>query len=329
MSSFERRQCLRAFGAWCAATPLAVGQRLIGEPEGRMAPPDELVNLFEMEAMAQRKLAPDLFRQVRGSERAAFERMTLRPRLMVNTMGLDLSVELVGEKLFAPILVGPAAELGRFHAEGELAMARGAAAGKAAYVVAARSSQDLGKIAAAGDGVKWLQVDAATEASAVKGFRVVCLTLGGGVGWDVVEKWRKAVAGKLIVKGVMQAADAAEAVKRGADGVVVSNWRAEGVGGAAASIEALPAVAEAVGGKAVVLADGSFRRGSDVLKALALGARAVMVTRPAIWGLAAYGERGVQTVVEMLQTELARDMAMCGKPNVAALDKSVVRVHRW
>jgi isopentenyl diphosphate isomerase/L-lactate dehydrogenase-like FMN-dependent dehydrogenase len=325
MSAALRRDCLRAFGAWAAASPFASAQKLLGEPEGRIAPADELVNVFEMEQMAERKLSPELFQLVRGSDRAALDRITLRPRLMVNTMGLDLSVDLLGEKLFAPILIGPAPQLGRFHREGELGMARGAAAGKALYLAAANSSRSLDDL----PGSRWLQVDPDADPGTAKTAPAVCLTLSGGTPWSVVDKWRKAVSGKLLVKGVMQPGDALEALRRGADALVVSPWRAGGLAGAASAIEALPAIAAAVAGKAPVLADGSFRRGSDVLKALALGARAVLITRPALWGLAAYGDRGVQTVVEMLQTELARDMAMCGKPNVAALDKSAVRIHRW
>ena len=90
----------------------------------------------------------------------------------------------------------------------------------------------------------------------------------------------------------------------------------------------IPSIAAAVGGKLPILIDGSFRRGSDVLKALALGAQAVLLGRPALWGLAAYGAEGVQNVVELIQSEFARDMAMCGKVNVKALDPSVVRIHR-
>jgi isopentenyl diphosphate isomerase/L-lactate dehydrogenase-like FMN-dependent dehydrogenase len=95
----------------------------------------------------------------------------------------------------------------------------------------------------------------------------------------------------------------------------------------AAPIEVLPAIAEAVAGKAPILIDGSFRRGADILKALALGARAVMLGRPPLWALAAYGSAGVQTMLEMLQTELARDMAMCGKPNLQSLGPGLVKIH--
>ena len=95
----------------------------------------------------------------------------------------------------------------------------------------------------------------------------------------------------------------------------------------AAPIEVLPAIAEAVAGKAPILIDGSFRRGSDILKALALGARAVLLGRPPLWALAAYGSAGVQAILEMLQSELGRDMAMCGKANLKSLDASVVKIH--
>ena len=87
----------------------------------------------------------------------------------------------------------------------------------------------------------------------------------------------------------------------------------------------LPAVADAVAGRVPVLVDGSLRRGTDVLKGLALGATAVMVARPPMWGLAAYGAEGVQTVVEILQTELARNMAASGRPTIAMIDRELVR----
>ena len=91
----------------------------------------------------------------------------------------------------------------------------------------------------------------------------------------------------------------------------------------------LPAVADAVNGRVPILVDGSFRRGTDVLKGLALGATAVLVARPPMWGLAAYGAEGVQTVVEILQTELARNMAMSGRPTISMIDRELVRFDKW
>ena len=95
----------------------------------------------------------------------------------------------------------------------------------------------------------------------------------------------------------------------------------------ASSLEVLPAIVEAVSGRAPILIDGGFRRGSDILKAIALGAKAVVVTRPVLWGLAAYGAPGVQQVLELLQSEMARAMAMCGKANISGVDKTLVRLH--
>src|SRR6185295_16676461 len=123
---------------------------------------------------------------------------------------------------------------------------------------------------------------------------------------------------------IMTVEAAQSALQHGADGIVVSNY---GGPGRDAPVLALPKIVDAVAGKAPVLVDGSFRRGTDILKALAFGAQAVLVGRPVMWGLAAYGADGVQGVLEMLQTELARYMAMCGKSNLAMLDRTLVRVH--
>jgi len=109
--------------------------------------------------------------------------------------------------------------------------------------------------------------------------------------------------------------------------LIVSNY-----GGAAGPVKeplliTLPAIVSAVAGKVPVIADGSFRRGTDILKALAFGAAAVAIGRPVMWGLAAYGADGVQGVIEMLQTELARYMAMCGRSTISKLDRTVLQVH--
>ena len=107
----------------------------------------------------------------------------------------------------------------------------------------------------------------------------------------------------------------------------MSNYGGPAGSGTEALILALPQIVDAVAGKVPVLVDGSFRRGTDILKALAFGARSVLVGRPAMWGLAAYGADGVQGVVEMLQTELARYMGMCGKSNLKMLDRTMLQVH--
>jgi 4-hydroxymandelate oxidase len=129
----------------------------------------------------------------------------------------------------------------------------------------------------------------------------------------------------LLVKGIVRADDAARAVEHGAAGVVVSNHGARQLDGAPATIDALPGVVAAVGGRCPVLMDGGVRRGTDVLKALALGASAVLVGRPVLWGLAVGGEAGVARVLEILQNELSMAMALAGCASLADVGGDLVR----
>lgn len=301
-------------------------------PAEQLPPVAELINTLEVGAAAKRKLDSFTFAAVsdEGSpDRVAFNRLTFRPRLMVNTTGLDLTTELFGLRMFAPILAGPAASQQRFHPDAEAAMAKGAAAAKAAVVIAEQASMPLAKIAAECSAGFWFQgsdrarIDEAVQAGA----KAVCVT-GMGGGWAALEALRKGLAVPVLLKGVMNPAEARAAAERGVQGIIVSSYRGPGVTGIASSIEVLPAIVEAVGGRAPILIDGGFRRGSDILKAVALGAKAVLVTRPVLWGLGAYGAPGVQHVLESLQTELARDMAMCGRGKIDAVDKTLVRLHR-
>ena len=108
--------------------------QLTGEPAGRITPLEDVINASEMDAMAQRKLDSISYALIAGGDRKAFERITLRPRLMINTTKLDLTLTLFGEKMFAPILVAPLAQQKRFHPEGEEAVAKGAAGAKAVVV---------------------------------------------------------------------------------------------------------------------------------------------------------------------------------------------------
>jgi isopentenyl diphosphate isomerase/L-lactate dehydrogenase-like FMN-dependent dehydrogenase len=149
-----------------------------------------------------------------------------------------------------------------------------------------------------------------------------------GVDWSAIDRLRQGIRVPVLLKGIMSAEEARTAVERGIAGIVVSNHGGLLVSGFAAPIEVLPSIAEAVGGKAPLLVDGGFRRGTDVLKGLALGARAVLLGRPPMWGLAAYGADGVRTLLKLLQAELARDMAMCGKVTVGDIDRNLVAIHR-
>ena len=143
------------------------------------------------------------------------------------------------------------------------------------------------------------------------------------IGWRDVEWLRSLWRGPLILKGLLNPNEAREAVKRGVDGVIVSNHGGRQLDGAVASIRALPGVVEAVDGRAPVMVDGGFRRGVDVVKALALGARAVLIGRPHLWGVACAGEDGVFWVLELFRREIDRALALGGWDGVAKLDTRI------
>lgn len=136
--------------------------------------------------------------------------------------------------------------------------------------------------------------------------------LDPGLSWADVEELRTLWAGPFLLKGILHPAEAAEAVKRGVDGIIVSNHGGRQLDGAAASLDALPAVVDAVAGRVPVLVDGGIRRGADVVKALALGASCCLIGRPQLWGLAVGGEAGVRHVLELYRREIDRVMGLMG-----------------
>jgi 4-hydroxymandelate oxidase len=142
--------------------------------------------------------------------------------------------------------------------------------------------------------------------------------------WDAVEWLRSNTRLPVILKGILAPDDGRRAVESGVDGIVVSNHGGRQLDGAVASIVALPQVADAVAGRVEVLMDGGIRRGSDVLKALALGARAVLIGRPYLWGLAVGGEAGVRDVLRILRSELELAMALTGRPSIESIDGTLI-----
>jgi L-lactate dehydrogenase (cytochrome)/(S)-mandelate dehydrogenase len=148
--------------------------------------------------------------------------------------------------------------------------------------------------------------------------------LDPSLSWRDVDAIRKYWSGPLILKGIMNPEEAREALSHGVDGLIVSNHGGRQFDGAASGIEALPAVVSAVGGHIPVLVDGGVRRGSDVLKALALGASACLIARPQLWGLAVAGEAGVTRVLEIFRNEIDRNMALCGASRIADVDAGLV-----
>ncbi len=146
--------------------------------------------------------------------------------------------------------------------------------------------------------------------------------------WDDVAQLRSQWAGPLLLKGVLHPAEARRAVEIGIDGLIVSNHGGRQLDGASSALEALPAIVDAVADRIPVLMDGGIRRGSDVVKAVALGARAVLIARPQLWGLALAGEAGVAHVLEIYRSEIDRVMGLLGAHNLDALRRLDLLVRR-
>jgi len=308
-----------------------------GARKPRLPRRQDLVNVLEYEDVAKQVLDAAVYTAIAGGNRAAFDRMTFRPRYLVPTVDLDMTADLLGAPHVAPILVGPVADQRRFHPDGELATVRGASAAQASVVLSSRSSVPLADLAAQAKTPLWFSVYADSDARAhidraiSAGCKVVCIARPAtpaavAIPWKTITSIVKGLDLPVVIKGVMSAEDARTALNEGARGVIVSDHGA--ATGRTAPIEMVAVVADAVAGKGAVLVDGAFRRGSDIAKALALGAQAVLIARPVMWGLAAYGADGVQAVVEMLQSDLGRNMGALGAPNLKAITRGIVRIDR-
>ncbi len=290
----------------------------------------------------------------------AYTRTWLRRRVMVDVSKIDTSLQLLGQKLAYPIMLDPTTK-NRIVPDGDKLAAIGARAANAIYgVTAAPWMSELNKSGQApiwwcsqlGQPTRELAQDWARRntdlgstwlgvavdhtvtpnrdrniRNGYPGYEAGVLMPGvPNVTWDYLNWVRGATKVPIIVKGVLNAEDAAAAVKSGADAIIVSNHGGRAYDGAVPSLMALPECVDAVAGKIPVLLDGGIRRGGDVLKALALGAKAVLVGRPPAWGLAAFGAVGVQRVMEMLAAEFTVAMALAGAPNLAAINRSMVRL---
>jgi isopentenyl diphosphate isomerase/L-lactate dehydrogenase-like FMN-dependent dehydrogenase len=149
--------------------------------------------------------------------------------------------------------------------------------------------------------------------------------LSSNLTWDFVRRLKDSTRMKVVLKGILTGEDAKLSVENGVDGIIVSNHGGRGEDSAGATIDALPEIVQAVGGRIPVLIDGGFRRGTDVLKALALGANAVCIGRPYLWGLGAFGQAGVERVLELMRAEFEIAMRQCGVRSVKELSPAFVR----
>jgi 4-hydroxymandelate oxidase len=150
-------------------------------------------------------------------------------------------------------------------------------------------------------------------------------TIVSNLTWDVVKRLRDLVKGKLLLKGILATEDARLAADVGIDAIIVSNHGGRVEDGVSATIDVLPEIVQAVGGRMPVLVDSGFRRGSDIVKALALGAQAVCVGRPYLWGLGAFGQPGVERVLEILRGETHAAMRQLGAPSLKDLTPAMAR----
>jgi 4-hydroxymandelate oxidase len=330
------------------------------------------VTVDDYEPVAREQLPPDVYdffaggagdEWTLGENRRAFDRWSLRPRILRAAGDPDPSTSVLGTPISFPVLVAPWAYQSMAHADGERATARAAAAAGTIMVVSSTATDSLEEVAAASEAPKWWQLyiledrDATTDvlARVVEArYAAICLTVDLQVfglrhrdarhgfeppisgrssrlpydamlSWDDIAWVRERTPGlPLLVKGVLTAEDAELAVAAGADGIVVSNHGGRQLDWSPAGLTALPEVAAAVGGRVPVLVDGGIRRGTDVVKALALGADAVLAARPFIWGLAVDGEAGVADVLRILRLEFENAMALCGCRTVAEITSALV-----
>ncbi|KAG2646813.1 hypothetical protein PVAP13_2KG553500 [Panicum virgatum] len=333
------------------------------------------VNVREYQELAKKALPKMHYDYINGGAEdeytlreniAAYGRILLRPRVLIDVSKIDMSTTLLGYNMSSPIIVAPTGAHKLANPEGEVATARAAAACKTVMVLSFSSSCKIEEV------YKRRDVSATLVRRAESlGFKAIVLTVdtpvlgrreadirnkmvaprmpnleglmsfdddldseGGSklerfahetldpsLSWKDVE-WLKSITSlPILLKGIVTAEDARKAVEVGAAGVIVSNHGARQLDYAPPTISVLEEVVKAVAGAVPVLVDGGVRRGTDVFKALALGATAVMVGRPVFYGLAARGEAGARHVIEMLNRELELAMALCGCRSVAEVTR--------
>ena len=324
----------------------------------------------------------------------AFRRRRIVPRVLRQDLSVrDLSIELLGTRMPAPVMLAPIGVQTLLHPDGELASARAAAAVGLPVITSTASATPLEQIAeASADGPRWYQLywpnDDEIAASIVRraeaaGYSALVLTvdnyvpgwkprdlqqaylpflegigiaqylsdpvflealeqspeedMGAAVGrflevfanpnltWERLEWLRGTTSLPIVLKGILHPDDAREAREREVDGIVVSNHGGRQIDGAIASLDALPPIVDAVGDDMTILLDSGVRSGADAFKALALGADAVLVGRPYLWGLALAGQDGVETVLRGILAELDLTMALSGFTRPAEIDAGVLR----
>jgi isopentenyl diphosphate isomerase/L-lactate dehydrogenase-like FMN-dependent dehydrogenase len=339
------------------------------------------LNLFDYEALAKPRMHPALWDFVVAGaadeitvaeNRRAFDRLMIRPRMLVDVSRIDTATTVLGAPVAAPIMIAPCGPQGAMCPQGECATAEAAGQAGVAMVASSGSNRTIEEIAQSATAPLWLQLYlyperertlALLRRAEAAGCRAIVLTVdsprfgrkerslrtedefdwpesgnlaglpppslpwqrGAPATWADVDWLRSITALPILLKGILTAEDAALAVAHCVAGIVVSNHGGRQLDGVTASIDALPEVVAAAGDRCEIYMDGGVRRGTDVLKALALGARAVMIGRPVLWGLAVGAAAGLGDVLAILKNELAFAMALSGRPTIAEVDRTLLR----
>src|SRR3954466_3747184 len=383
------------------------------------------VNIEDLRRMAQRRLPRAIFdffdggaedaTTLRGN-RAAFERIRLLPKVLVDVSSIDLKTDLLGKTASMPLAIAPTGGISAGRAGAELILARAAKAWGVPFTMATPSAFSIERVAEEVGGRLWFHLycvtdlefrarlagrarafrarlvrrarDAGYEAILVtvdlpvsgkrerdprngfhtpyspnwrnskdvifkpawaldmlrnglpgmanmEGYRfsaqagtdivtAVGREMDAGLDWEYIKQRRDQWPGKLLLKGVERPDDAERAVSIGCDGLVVSNHGGRQLDGATATLDALPSVSSGVGKKITLLLDGGVRRGVDILKARALGAQAVLTGRATLFGAMAGGEAGARRALEILSSELARAMQLCGMRSIDEIGPELV-----
>ncbi|KAH7867445.1 hypothetical protein Vadar_033509 [Vaccinium darrowii] len=329
---------------------------------------EEPVNVNEFQELARQSLPKMSFEFYNGGAEdqhtlkentEAFQRITFRPRILVDVSRIDMSTAILGHPISAPIMIAPTSFHKLAHPEGEVATARAAAACNTIMICKRRDltatlvqsaerygfkaiiltvdSPRLGRREAEiknrmiAPQMKIFEGLLSSEVASDNGSKLEAYAaqiLDSSLSWKDIEWLRSITSLPILLKGVLTPEDAIKATEVGVDGIIVSNHGARQLDYSPATITVLEEVVVAVGGKIPVFIDGGIRRGTDIFKALALGAKAVMVGRPVLYGLAAKGEQGVRQVMEMLKNELELTMALSGCPTLKDITRSHVRTEQ-
>ncbi|OGQ78778.1 MAG: hypothetical protein A3F90_15080 [Deltaproteobacteria bacterium RIFCSPLOWO2_12_FULL_60_19] len=293
--------------------------------------------------------------------RFGLDSLAFRPRVLVDVSDLDASTTFLGHRLRIPVMLAPIGSLQSFTPEGGVTVAKAAEEFGTINFVSSVTQPSLEETAAAGRNPKIFQLYVQGDMTWVEallgrvkkaGYQALCLTVDtayygrrerqmmdrwlppsrrqtgyehrAALTWETMDAIKKISGLPFILKGVATAEDAALAVKHGVSAVYVSNHGGRQLDHGRATIEMLPEVVDAVGGRAEIVLDGGITRGSDVVKALALGARAVAIGKLQGWGLGAAGQAGLLRVLELLESEIKTTMGLLGATRIDQLKPAYV-----